>query len=156
MGDAGGAYRARPRIHATDRGSGCSPAGYRSKFPLECSSTSVALRPHASCATYLRYCTSAAWISFRWQTGGSNQSLVWFDGLSNLWCPGAEVNHRHLHFQCSALPTELPGRRARRADEEERGVYRGSIPGCPEQPVTLAIHVPDVSSPGFAADFPSS
>src|SRR5438309_7498706 len=26
------------------------------------------------------------------------------------WCPGAESNHRHLHFQCSALPTELPGR----------------------------------------------
>jgi len=23
------------------------------------------------------------------------------------------LNHRHLHFQCSALPTELPGRRAR-------------------------------------------
>src|SRR5262245_4071393 len=20
------------------------------------------------------------------------------------WCPGAELNHRHLHFQCSALP----------------------------------------------------
>src|SRR5690242_6560696 len=30
------------------------------------------------------------------------------------WCPGAELNHRHLHFQCSALPTELPGRRIRR------------------------------------------
>src|SRR5581483_8649575 len=27
------------------------------------------------------------------------------------WCPGAESNHRHLHFQCSALPTELPGPR---------------------------------------------
>ena len=26
-----------------------------------------------------------------------------------MWCPGAELNHRHLHFQCSALPTELPG-----------------------------------------------
>jgi hypothetical protein len=26
------------------------------------------------------------------------------------WCPGAGSNHRHLHFQCSALPTELPGR----------------------------------------------
>jgi hypothetical protein len=26
-----------------------------------------------------------------------------------LRCPGAELNHRHLHFQCSALPTELPG-----------------------------------------------
>src|SRR6266446_2714794 len=29
------------------------------------------------------------------------------------WCPGAELNHRHLHFQCSALPTELPGRSPR-------------------------------------------
>jgi hypothetical protein len=28
------------------------------------------------------------------------------------WCPGADLNHRHLHFQCSALPTELPGRRS--------------------------------------------
>src|SRR5262249_48129980 len=87
MGDAGGAYRARLRIHATHRGSGCNPAGYRSKFPLECSSTSVVLRPHASCATYLRYCTNATWISFRRQTGGSNQSLVLFGGLLNLWCP---------------------------------------------------------------------
>src|SRR5579883_1933291 len=31
------------------------------------------------------------------------------NGLEELWCPGAESNHRHLHFQCSALPTELPG-----------------------------------------------
>lgn len=23
--------------------------------------------------------------------------------------PGADLNRRHLHFQCSALPTELPG-----------------------------------------------
>jgi hypothetical protein len=29
--------------------------------------------------------------------------------LGKWWCPGAELNHRHLHFQCSALPTELPG-----------------------------------------------
>src|SRR5262249_49464044 len=32
-------------------------------------------------------------------------------GHEDEWCPGAELNHRHLHFQCSALPTELPGRR---------------------------------------------
>src|SRR5262249_18531103 len=85
------------------------------------------------------------------------QSVAGFVRCSlNLWCPGAELNHRHLHFQCSALPTELPRRRARRADEEKRGVYRGSIPGCPEQTATLVIHAPGVSSPGFAAGVPSS
>src|SRR6202011_2444953 len=48
------------------------------------------------------------------------------------WCPGAESNHRHLHFQCSALPTELPGRRALRAcAPAERGGYRGQMAGCP-------------------------
>jgi hypothetical protein len=35
-----------------------------------------------------------------------------------LRCPGAELNHRHLHFQCSALPTELPG--------QAGGAYRES------------------------------
>ena len=29
--------------------------------------------------------------------------------LFNLWCPGAESNHRHEDFQSTALPTELPG-----------------------------------------------
>jgi hypothetical protein len=43
--------------------------------------------------------------------------------LAQQWCPGAELNHRHLHFQCSALPTELPGRRTRRtAGGRARGV----------------------------------
>ena len=27
-----------------------------------------------------------------------------------LWCPGADLNHRHADFQSAALPTELPGR----------------------------------------------
>ena len=50
------------------------------------------------------------------------------------WCPGAELNHRHRDFQSRALPTELPGRRARRAagDGRARAVYRGSIPHCPD------------------------
>ena len=26
-----------------------------------------------------------------------------------MWCPGAELNHRHADFQSAALPTELPG-----------------------------------------------
>ena len=45
------------------------------------------------------------------------------------WCPGADLNHRHLHFQCSALPTELPGRRdplARGPEKCRR--YRGFAP----------------------------
>src|SRR5262249_6082794 len=71
----------------------------------------------------------ARWDFFSKKLSGIKSEFRW-------WCPGAELNHRHLHFQCSALPTELPGRRAPRADEEERGVYRGSIPGCPEQPAT--------------------
>src|SRR5579863_2104242 len=37
-----------------------------------------------------------------------------------MWCPGAELNHRHLHFQCSALPTELPGPLFREAVETSR------------------------------------
>ncbi len=31
-----------------------------------------------------------------------------------VWWPGTESNRRHEHFQCPALPTELPGRRERR------------------------------------------
>src|SRR6266540_7443781 len=30
------------------------------------------------------------------------------------WCPGTELNRRHEDFQSSALPTELPGHRARK------------------------------------------
>ena len=30
------------------------------------------------------------------------------------WCPGTESNHRHVDFQSTALPTELPGRMAMR------------------------------------------
>jgi hypothetical protein len=33
-----------------------------------------------------------------------------------LWCPGAESNHRHCDFQSHALPTELPGHRGRPSD----------------------------------------
>ena len=42
-----------------------------------------------------------------------------------LRCPGAELNHRHLHFQCSALPTELPG--------QAGGAYRESPFLCPDE-----------------------
>ena len=30
------------------------------------------------------------------------------------WCPGTESNHRHVDFQSTALPTELPGQMATR------------------------------------------
>ena len=30
------------------------------------------------------------------------------------WCPGTESNHRHVDFQSTALPTELPGQVATR------------------------------------------
>ena len=33
------------------------------------------------------------------------------NNLKREWCPGADLNHRHPHFQCDALPTELPGHR---------------------------------------------
>src|SRR5712692_2404078 len=29
--------------------------------------------------------------------------------LRPIWCPGADLNHRHLHFQCSALPLSYLG-----------------------------------------------
>src|SRR5579863_3047897 len=51
------------------------------------------------------------------------------------WCPGAELNHRHLHFQCSALPTELPGRlKAARAFAQS----------CPERGLLIEAPPPAV------------
>jgi hypothetical protein len=32
-----------------------------------------------------------------------------FGEVSEGWWPGPESNQRHPHFQCGALPTELPG-----------------------------------------------
>jgi hypothetical protein len=60
-------------------------------------------------------------------------------GRRDRWCPGAELNHRHLHFQCSALPTELPGRRACRAagGKESAGVIKArfrAVQNGQEQP----------------------
>jgi hypothetical protein len=35
--------------------------------------------------------------------------LIWLQALAiKVWCQGAESNRRHQHFQCCALPTELP------------------------------------------------
>src|SRR5580692_8238497 len=40
---------------------------------------------------------------------------------TELWCPGAESNHRHCDFQSHALPTELPGRTATEPRDRRRG-----------------------------------
>src|SRR6266404_2801464 len=52
------------------------------------------------------------------RVGEAKKSVKAFNDDFRWWCPGAELNHRHLHFQCSALPTELPGRRARATADE--------------------------------------
>src|SRR5262245_60827938 len=65
---------------------------------------------------------TARWDFFRKKVGKLKVNFRW-------WCPGAELNHRHLHFQCSALPTELPGRRSRRtAGGRARGVIKARFP----------------------------
>ena len=61
------------------------------------------------------------------QASHSQRSNAW----ENEWCPGAELNHRHLHCQCSALPTELPGHTAR--------AYKQSIRACPQTPSYQAL-----------------
>ncbi len=52
---------------------------------------------------------------------GTPESTTWESGCGavkkadariSCWCQGAESNRRHQHFQCCALPTELPWRRA--------------------------------------------
>jgi hypothetical protein len=52
-----------------------------------------------------------------------------------VWCPGAELNHRHLHFQCSALPTELPGQHRPRIGGTRGAPYRVSPSGCPDKQI---------------------
>ena len=49
-----------------------------------------------------------------------------------MWCPGAESNHRHLHFQCSALPTELPGLIGFELSSGSARRYREGAGRCPE------------------------
>ena len=46
------------------------------------------------------------------------------------WCPGTESNCRHRDFQSRALPTELPGRRAR-----SRGPVGAGFIESPPSPV---------------------
>src|SRR5262249_32861062 len=95
MNGADGVYRAHPRIRATHRGSDCNPAGYKSKFPLECSSTF-----HCSAVSFTRDTLSeiaqccrnlvlAAERRFQPVAG----FVRWF---LNLWCPGATALREHL------------------------------------------------------------
>src|SRR5215831_339782 len=48
-----------------------------------------------------------------------------------VWCPGAELNHRHCDFQSHALPTELPGHAAVVRGTGGPAVYSGVKPSCP-------------------------
>jgi hypothetical protein len=66
-------------------------------------------------------------------------------GRRLLWCPGAELNHRHLHFQCSALPTELPGQLRWRM-----GVARGRVIETRFPAVQTSHFIKD----GVATNFP--
>src|SRR5713101_6225880 len=65
-------------------------------------------------------------------------------GRTDRWCPGAELNHRHRDFQSRALPTELPGRRARgrNAARGARGLIEarsGAVQnGCKSTPAPTA------------------
>lgn len=56
-------------------------------------------------------------------TGSAMHTLLRSQGKGE-WCPGAESNHRHCDFQSHALPTELPGRPAKRVRSVlvERGI----------------------------------
>ena len=48
------------------------------------------------------------------------------------WCPGAESNHRHVDFQSTALPTELPGQTVGNPGQTRRErLFSGRLPGCP-------------------------
>src|SRR5688572_26412791 len=46
------------------------------------------------------------WTTFAWLANRSSQES---GKVSEGWWPGPESNQRHPHFQCGALPTELPG-----------------------------------------------
>src|SRR5258708_11289082 len=45
--------------------------------------------------------------------GGQIRKTSSFSHLFLEWCPGTESNCRHADFQSAALPTELPGRKAK-------------------------------------------
>src|SRR5260221_2370319 len=71
------------------------------------------------------------------------------------WCPGAELNHRHLHFQCSALPTELPGRSPRgNGGRRSAGFIEARFPSV--QDSRPPPHNQDASRPGLGFGAPSS
>src|SRR5262249_35069952 len=65
--------------------------------------------PPPSCRRWRSTCRVPAPSDPR-EVGKSKKFIRDIKAAPSEWCPGAESNHRPLHFQCSALPTELPGR----------------------------------------------
>lgn len=70
------------------------------------------------------------------------------------WCPGMESNHRHEHFQCSALPPELPGRTRWRTRRARKRPYRRPAKACPgsvcaEKPLSRNSSVVGIVGLGF-------
>ena len=68
------------------------------------------------------------------------------------WCRGTESNCRHRHFQCRALPTELPRREVSILILAERGCQEKALRGLlnslsiahihPWMPASLGLGVP--------------
>src|SRR6266545_6137384 len=77
------------------------------------------------------------------------------------WCPGTELNRRHEDFQSSALPTELPGHRARKDNTSVLNTFLFGSLGCSvagllscsavRQPSNPATQEPSNCSPNAVA-----
>src|SRR5437764_4983523 len=71
------------------------------------------------------------------RVGQNPEKLTNISRLEKWWCPGAESNHRHLHFQCSALPPELPGPMTR--DVEAGGVIKAGVPTVQPRAIVIGV-----------------